>query len=501
MEEKTAKNQKIVVFSIMTVMFLAAIENMITSTILPSLISSLGGLSLYPWVSAMFMLSSTITIPLYGKLSDIYGHKIFTLIAITIFIFGSILCGISQSMPQLIVSRTIQGIGAGGLITMSFILFGLIYSREKRAKMQGLLTSVWAIASIAGPILGALCVEYLDWRWAFFINIPVGIISFTLLAVYFQINHEKPLIHKIDYSGVLLFSTGIFVFLYSLLKFGQDGFSAKNIFVLVGGILLLFILAIHELRTEEPILPIKNFKNRVFSLSACLNFVAASALFSTINFLPLFIQGVLGESAGNSGKVLTALSFGWVTGSLLCGRLLNHVSFRKLISFATFIMIFGFFLFTKVNQDTSWLNLLILAYLPGLGMGILATGTLVTVQITADKKEIGAATSGIQLFRSIGGTMGITILGGIQISLLKSSLAEQVAKNPGSPLVKIAEKPHLILDPLTRELYASEVIREISGFLAFSVKQVFVIAFFISLFGFILARMLPDKKSINLAEK
>ena len=495
------KNNYLVIASVMTVMFLAAIDNMITSTILPSVISSIGGLPLYPWVASIFMLASTVTLPLYGKLSDIYGHKKFTIIAITIFLIGSALCGLSQNMIQLIIFRAVQGLGAGGLITMSFIMFGLIFPKEKRAKMQALLTAMWAIASIIGPILGVVFVEVLNWRWAFYINLPLGIASACLIAKYFKIPHDYNIEHKVDYKGAFLFALGTLSLLYSLLKIGQGLIQPFDIILLLISLIILTYLIYHELRVSEPILPIKQFSDKIFNTSVILNFVAAFGLFSTINFMPLFIQGVLGGSAKTVGIVLMAMSMGWVIGSTFCGRFLNQIGLRMLISSGCIAMSIGFACLNMIDSNSPYWQIMLFQFFLGLGMGIMATGTLVAVQSTASKANIGSSTSGVQLFRSVGGTIGISILGGLQVGYLKRELNSFIVQNPNSPIATIANEPHKLLDPVSRAKLSPDILHNLSGTLALSIHQVFAIAFFISLAGIFLAQRLPKNKLNELFQK
>lgn len=494
-------NQKIVIASVMTVMFLAAIDNMITSTILPSVISTIGGLSLYPWVASIFMLTSTITTPIYGKLSDIYGHKRFTIIAIIIFLIGSVLCGMAQTMMQLIIFRAIQGMGAGGLVTMSFIMFSLLFPKEKRASMQALLTAMWAVASIIGPVLGAFFVAALNWRWAFYINLPFGLISGLLIAKFFNIPYDKKINHSVDYKGLVLFAVGTLGLLYSLLRIGQAMIGVQEISLLIGSIVMLGYLVQYELKVAEPILPVKQFKNKVFSVSVFLNFISGACLFSTINFIPLFIQGVLSGDAKSVGQVLTAMSFGWVTGSTICGRTLNKVSLRLLIGLGTLLMSTGLGGFYLIGEAAKLWQIGVCEFLSGMGMGIIATGTLVSSQFTSAVHEIGATTSGVQLFRSIGGTMGISILGGIQVGYLKNHLAQLSAEKPSPALDLIAKEPHRILDPLSRNDLPPDLMTSLSGFLSSSIHEVFMIAFFISIISIFLSLRLPNTNLIALNKK
>lgn len=494
-------NRKIIIASVMTVMFLAAIDNMITSTILPSVISTIGGLSLYPWVASIFMLTSTITTPIYGKLSDIYGHKKFTFIAIIIFLIGSMLCGMSQNMMQLIISRAIQGMGAGGLITMSFIMFGLIFPKEKRAGMQALLTAMWAIASIVGPIIGAFFTAVLNWRWAFYINLPFGIISAFLIYKYFNIPYEKKVEPIVDYKGLILFSIGTFTLLYSLLRIGQAIVGIQEISLLIISVLMIIYLIFYELKISDPILPVKQFKNNIFAVSVALNFIAGACLFSTINFIPLFIQGVLSGDAKTVGQVLTAMSFGWVAGSTICGRVLNKVSIKILLTLAAVLLSLGLGLFYFLGESASIWQISICEFLAGAGMGIIANATLVASQTSAEPHEIGATTSGVQLFRSIGGTMGISILGGMQVGYLKDHIEQLSKEQPSAALELISREPHRILDPLNRNDISPELMKSLSGFLSDSIHEVFTIAFFISLLGIIAALKFPNKSLTQLHKK
>lgn len=492
--------QKVVTGAILLVMFLSAMEGMITSTIMPSVISAVGGLSLYPWVGMVFMLASTITTPLYGKLSDIYGHKRFILIAIGIFLTGSMLCGMAQTMMQLIIFRGIQGLGAGGLLTMSFIMFGILSPPEKRAKMQSLLSSVWAIASLIGPIVGAFFVETLSWRWAFFINLPIGLLSAWAIITFLHLPKHSGTSHSVDYLGAVLFAIGGASVLYGLLEIGQKGGTMVDWAVLVAGILSIAFLISHERKAKEPIIPMDLFSSSTFSVSVILGFFAAAALFSVSSFVPIFVQGVLGESAAISGRTVTGISLGWVTGSVICGRMLNKFGFRPLTLAGSIIMVLSFVALNQTTIDSAWWYLFICDIALGFGMGFVATSTLVAVQVGVSKTRMGAATSTVQFFRSVGGTVGLSVLGGIQLGVFQKGLSTEFGNQVTPELSKLIEKPHLILDPAIRSTIPHDAVHKVSVVLAHSIQEVFFLALLVSFIGIFISWKMPGLNPKQLSE-
>lgn len=485
----TSARQPLLIASILTVMFLAAMDAMITSTIMPTMIAAIGGLNLYPWVAAIFMLASLITTPVYGKLSDLYGHKRFILLAIAIFLIGSLLCGMAQTMPQLILFRAIQGIGGGGLVTMTFILFGVLFPPEARGRMQGLLSSMWAIASIAGPIVGALFVQTLGWRWAFTINLPIGIVSALLIARYLHVPDHQPSLKPIDTWGALLFALSSLFWMSALMELNQQHLQPQNWAMLLVGLALTLALIRHERRVDEPLLPVPLFRNPIFAVSIGLNSLVAAGFFSSMNFIPLFVQGVGGGSAGQAGQVLTVISLGWVTSSAIAGRLVNRHGLRLFSVLGCLSMAASFALLASIHPEGLWAYLIVAPM--GLGMGAVVTTTLLAVQSAAPPQMIGAATSGLQLFRSIGGALGMSILGGIQLGHFKAALAES-----NSPWVSEA---HLILDPIGRQTLSGEALQALTGFLGGSIQHVFVLAGLLGAIGFVLAWKMPSKTPAQIA--
>jgi EmrB/QacA subfamily drug resistance transporter len=498
--------QRTVVASILMVMFLAALDGTIIGTLMPTVISSIGGLSLYPWAPTAFNLASTVATPLYGKLSDLYGHKRFILLAIVIFAIGSVLCGMAQSMLQLVVFRAIQGIGAGGLFTMCFIMFGVLFPPETRGKMQGLLSSVWGIASVVGPAAGAFFIQTLSWRWAFFINLPFSLLAIWLIAVFLQVpdrqdSHPQSTQPRIDWIGAALFTGAILSLLTGFLEITQGPVRAWEVAAVAVGLALTVILIAYERRVPDPILPVQLFRNPVFTASVSLGFLAGAAVFSTSSFVPLWVQGVLGASAGTAGIVLTSMSIGWVTGANVCGRLLNRLGFRRLTVLGAAFMVAGFALFSTATPQTSPWQLLAYNVVLGLGMGFVATTTVIAVQSAAPQRMIGAATSGNQLFRGIGGTLGLAVLGGVQLGIFGRRLHALEGGSPSPELHRLAAEPHLILDPVVHAQLPPNVIGLLSQAFADSIHMVFVLSLALMAVGVLLAWRMPKGGPVEVASQ
>ncbi len=493
-------HQNLIVFAIMLVMFLAAMDNMITSTILPAVLSDLGGLELYPWITTAFMLSTIIVTPIYGKLSDIYGHKLFILIAIFLFLAASALCGTARSMEQFIFFRALQGLGAGGLMTMSFVMFGILFPPEKRGRMQGLLSSVWGLASIVGPILGSVFTSQLSWHWAFYVNIPFGLWAAYIIITKLQKKEVLEESRRIDFGGVLIFAAGALALLYSLSVINQSENRILHWGIVASAILVLLIFLYYEKRHPEAIFPVEIFKHKVVLIPALISLIAGLIMFSTINFVPILVQGVMGLKARHIGFVIVALAIGWSGGSIISGRLLNHFGFLKLIVAGGTAMTLGLVGLYFFKTGFGIVYLMLPMFFLGSGMGFVSTCTLIAVQSAVPLHSLGVSTSGIQLMRSFGGTIGLALLGGIQISIFKADMKNNL-KPPVSPdLAELIQKPHLILDHIARANISETALNEVSQFLFHSIHIVFLVALFISIFNWALGLLTSNKKPAELAK-
>jgi len=381
---------------------ISALDANIMQTASPTIVKQLGGMELFAWIFVVYMLASTVTVPLYGKLSDMYGRKKLLMIAVGLFTLGSILCGMANSMVMLIVFRGVQGLGAGGMVPLSMIIVGDLFTIEKRGKIQAVFSSIWAISSIVGPVLGSFFVETLTWRWIFFINIPIGIATVLCLIPY----KESTVFKKtyIDYKGFFLFGISITLLLLST--------SVKEAFwYLMIGLVGLIIFLWVERKETEPFLPVSLFKNKgilmtnLFMLFYCLSF------FGTSNFIPLFLQEGNHLSIYKSGLILLSIAVGWMFGSTPAGKWIIRFGYKNLFIIGSFMTtISGLLLYLWIN-DLSYIGLFLILTIQGVAFGLLfAVGTIASQEF-AESHIKGMSTS-LQIFlRNIGTSIGVTIMG------------------------------------------------------------------------------------------
>ncbi len=475
----------LVTIGIMFSLFLASMESTVVATAMPTIVGQLGGLEHYSWVFSAFMLASTTTVPLYGKLSDLYGRRNIYLAAMALFLVGSILCGQAQSMTQLIFARSLQGIGAGGIAPLAFILIGEMFTLEQRAKMQGFFSGVWGVSSIAGPLLGGFIVDQLSWHWVFYVNIVPGLLAAGLVAFAWldqPQSHARP---AVDYAGALLLTSSIVILLIGLMDLGT-----ASSWLLIGIAVVLFALLLWvESRAADPILPITLFRqDRLFATTIAHGVFSGWALFGTISYIPLFVQSVIGTSATQAGLTITPLLLGWVTASIIGTRLLLRTGYYKLAITGTTLLFVGAILLATVNMNTSQTLLMIYITIMGIGMGLAIPSFLIAVQTTVERRNLGTATSTIQFSRSIGGTLGVSAMG----AALGMRLASNLSASGLNP--KLVGQ---LLDPLP----GAEAV--IDSSLRFAVADAISIVFIIALVAaaLALATVLFFTPRIQLAEK
>jgi len=458
-----SRNRTILVtIGIMLSIFLASMESTVVATAMPTIVGQLGGLEHFSWVFSAYMLASTTTVPLYGKLSDLYGRRKLYVIAMALFLIGCIWCGLANSMNQLIFARALQGIGAGGILPLAFILIGEMFSLEQRAKMQGLFSGVWGVSSIVGPLLGGFLVDQLSWRWVFYVNIPPGLLAaaFVGFAWRDQIQgREKP---SVDYAGAGLLMIAVITLLLGLM--GSDSSSR---WILIAASIALFILLFWvESRAVDPILPLHLFRERLFAASIAHGTLSGWALFGSISFIPLFVQAALGTTATRAGITIAPMLLGWVTSSIIGTRILLQVGYRRLAVIGTALLVAGAFLMTRIDAQTSQIYLMTAVTLMGIGMGLSIPPFLIAVQTNVERRYLGTATSTMQFSRSMGGTLGVSVMGAALSARLAANLS---ASNLDPELVS------QLLDPLPGlELVINEGARIA---MAGAISLVFVIAF------------------------
>jgi EmrB/QacA subfamily drug resistance transporter len=398
---------------LMVTLLLAALDQTIVATSLPRIVSDLGGITQYAWVFTAYMLTSTVTVPLYGKLGDVYGRKNLFLFAIVVFLIGSALCGLAQGMTQLVVFRAIQGIGAGGLFPLSLAVIGSIVPPRDRGRWQGLIGAVFAAASIIGPAIGGFIVDNASWRWVFLVNLPVGGLALAVISVTMP-RRTVQTSHSIDWLGAGLLAGGTASFLMGLVWGGREyaWTSGHVLGALAFAALLLAAFARVERRASEPILPFDLLRNGIVASSVACMALVGMAMFGTISYVPLFVQGVIGTSATSSGVVLTPLMLGAVTTSVVTGQLISRTGrYRWNAVLGPLVLAFGMFLLWRMNVDTTNAEAARNMVVAGIGIGAMMQVFVLSVQNAVARKNIGSATALSQFSRQIGATVGVAIMG------------------------------------------------------------------------------------------
>ena len=419
------KNQKIaVMIGTMLAMLLSALDQTIVATAMPRIVRDLNGLEHLSWVITAYLLASTVIVPIYGKLSDIYGRKYFILSAVAIFLVGSILSGLSQNMIQLIIFRGIQGLGGGAIFANAFAIIGDLFTPRERGKWQGMFGAVFGVASVIGPGLGGWITDNASWRWNFFINVPVGILALAVIAFLMpKIRLDRGETRSIDYTGAIFLTVGLITLLLGLVWGGnQYPWNSVQIYGLLGAALLSLLIFIRtELKAKEAILPLDLFKNPIFSVSMIIILLTGFGMFGAIFYIPLFAQMVLGVNATSSGAILTPLMLGIVGASILTGQVISATGrYKWLAVFGLALVSVAIFTLSQMGVNTTSGSLVLRMVFVGVGLGITFPIFTLSVQNAFDHSRMGVATASTQLFRSIGGTVGTAILGGVLASRLNT---------------------------------------------------------------------------------
>ncbi len=468
----------VIVAGIMLSLFMASMEATVIATAMPTIVAQLGGLEIYSWAFSAYMLTSTCTVPVYGKLSDIYGRRIVYAVAMTLFLLGSVLCGFAQSMEQLIFFRALQGIGAGGVLPLAFIIIGDIFSFEQRARMQGFFAGVWGVSSIIGPVLGGFLVDQASWHWVFYVNVIPGIVAFALVwsALQDQITRKEGV--AIDYAGAGLLMAAVVLLLLGLSDLG----SPVGVGLLVASVLLFGLLWFVERRAPDPVLPLKLFRDRLFVTASLHGALAGWAMFGSLSFVPLFIQSVMGTSATEAGTTITPMMLGWVVASVIGGRLLLKIGYRTVALTGMVLLTIGSFMVSQSGTDASRIEVMIYLTMMGVGMGLSVPSFLIAVQSSVSKRTLGTATSTLQFSRSIGGTLGVSVMGAyLTVRLTDALLA--VGLDPNA----------ISLDSMIEgaEGAATAITGPMRDAMAVAIEGVFVLAFIASALGLIATAFAP----------
>jgi EmrB/QacA subfamily drug resistance transporter len=440
-----------ILLAVMLSIGLVAIDATILATAVPSVVADLGGFAQFPWLFSVYLLAQAVSVPIYGKLADLVGRKPVMLVGIGLFVVGSLLCGVAWSMGALIVFRVVQGLGAGAVQPIGMTIVGDIYSLEERAKVQGYLASVWAIASLVGPTLGGIFSDYLSWRWIFLVNLPIGLAAAWTLWRRFDERVERTR-HRIDVAGALLLASGGTLLLLALLEGGvRWGWGSPQSLALFGvSVLLLLAFVGVERRAPEPVLPLWIFRSRVLNAAAAASFVVGVLMLGLSSYVPLYAQVVLGHGAVMAGLALAAMTIGWPIAATTSGRFYLSIGFRATMLMGAAFAVAGATLLLTVGPDASLLHLALPCFVMGIGFGFVASPAVVAAQSSVVWQHRGVATGANMFARSVGSAVGIAAFGAIANSV--------VAARTGGTVPDLEHLPTGVLDPAIHAVFLTSAL-------------------------------------------
>jgi EmrB/QacA subfamily drug resistance transporter len=489
--DKRVTKRPFVLATVMLAMFMGAVEGTIISTAMPAIVGDLGGFALYSWVFSAYLLMNAVTVLIYGKLSDLFGRKPILTFGIIIFLIGSILCGVAESMEMLILFRLIQGFGAGAVMPIATTIVGDIYTKEERAKVQGYLGSVWGISAVTGPALGGLLVEYVSWRYIFWINVPLGILAIAGLWLFLHENIEKKK-RQIDYAGAVLLTVAISSLMIVLVEGGTNWSwtSMKTIGLFFVSILAFVLFIFQEKRALEPIMPFTIWKERSIFIANMTSLTTGVMLIGISSFLPAFVQGVMERSPIVAGFTLTAMSIGWPIAAAVGGRLLLKIGYRTTSLFGGIALILGSMMFVTLTPEAGPLWAAAGSFMVGIGMGLTSTAFIVSIQSTVAWQQRGIATAANMFMRNLGNTVGAALLGGI----LNSSIIRYLKEKGANGQELSIDTANVLLNEEERTKLSLEMKMILQDGLTNALHSVYIMVFVFAVASLLLILFLPKNE-------
>ena len=497
----SSRSRNFIILASLLALFLGALDALVMSAAMPTIVAELGGLHLYSWVYSAYLLSRAVSLPIFGKLADIFSSRRLYMISILIFILGSILAGLAQNMMQLIFSRVLQGVGAGGNFALVYIVLTDISSPENRGKTLSLGSFIWGLASVLGPTFGGFVVTYFSWRWIFFVNVPLGAFSLLGIALYLVEVRDKKQKADIDYRGAATLSTAILGLLTVFLLAGRSyNWMSPQI---IGLALLTIVAGIAFFKAEQkaldPILSLQFFRKKGFSVGNGSSFLASFTIFALFAYSPLYIQGALGKTPLEMSVAMLTLSLGWSLGALACGQIVNRFGQKPTTIFGSLCLAVGGGVMVTFNTATSLTTCSIVLGFVGVGMGFVSMATLLVVQDSLDASDLGVATSSHQFARTLGGTIGVGICGSFVTMALANAMDSLLTSGIHNlpPSLKNHSKQGIesIFRPEVQQLLTPEVQIVMQEAVARGVSMVFWITFFTSVACFLISLLIPTQSA------
>ena len=467
--------------AVMLAIFMTAIDAYIVATAMPTIVADLGGFRLFSWAFAAYLLAQAVTIPIYGRLADLYGRKRVFFAGTSVFLLGSLLCGFAWGMVPLVLFRALQGAGAGAIQPIATTIIGDIYAPVERARMQGYVSGVFGVAAIIGPTLGAFVVEHVSWSLVFWVNLPIGAATFLMFGLFLH-EHREPRRHRIDYLGSVLLILGVGAPMLALVQVGNsDGVTLAAL--AVGGVIALAALAAHERRAAEPMLPVALWRNRVVAVGCLAGFFNGALMMAVSGFLPTYVQGAMGRNATAAGVVLAASSVSWAFASMASGRLMIRTSYRLAASIGGFCLVAGSWVLITLEPASGVLWAGFGAFILGVGMGFCNTAFIVSIQASVDWNRRGMATSATMFMRIVGQSVGAAVFGAILNFGISSQLPDA------------GDAVNRLMSPAARQNLGAIEIARLTEAVGASLHVVYIIAGLVAVVSLILALALPAKLS------